>query len=929
MSSVALTKNKTLTPSKKTSGRAKKKTLINRQAFEAALFEVAPEEEKLIKLVSQARKEILEKAQFNLFNEFYKGYECAEAIADATDSIVMSLFAVLSQALSAKDKAPDKLTLIAVGGFGAGYLAPFSDIDLLFLLPNTSTNKKIKLREQGIEQLLKILWDSGFKLGYSVRDIKNTIKQAKEDMVFCTSLLDARLLLGDEALFETLQKQFVRAKKTIKPRKFVKAKLAERDQRHEKEGGSRFLVEPNIKNSKGGLRDLQTLWWLAKFCHNTQEEIFSPENYETLRQCEGFLWETRCQLHFLCGAAQEKLSFQHQQALAEAQGASGDNNSIEKFMKSYFLVANAAGSLTRILCAQLENEQAKPVPKISRLIKRIRENKSEKYIRLAKRFAIDGGRLRAEGENIFSDKPINMLRYFELAAEHDLNFHPETLNQIKNSLPTAPLTLRESPIANRIFLNILTSRKNPARVLRTMNETNLLGWFVPEFGKIVAQMQFNMYHHYTVDEHLLHAIEQLSALERLGLPEIKRVRKVAASLGRKKPLRDVLYVALFTHDIAKGKKGDHSELGAEVCLKLAKRLGLAQEDAELAAWLVENHLLLSDVAQKRDLGDAKTIINFAREVKSVERLKLLFLLTIADICAVGPGTWNGWKAQLISSLYEMTLQEIKNPVSVKTAQKARQQRRKLAAQLDWSEKQKRAYLKDHSDAYWVNTKVELQKTHALLWHQWKEQTPFAFFTTDLKEQAVSEIVIITPDHPGLFSRIVGAIAMSELLITDARIFTSQNGLAFDSFWVQTQHQSPIGTTHSARLKTNIEKVLGGELLPFKEISRKQPLGAKKQAIFNIAPQIEFDNRASDLYSVIEMECLNNPYLLYNLAQKIFRAGLILSSAHIATYGERAVDVFYVQDAFAQKITSIEKQESLKIELLKAAQETSANKVLKV
>jgi [protein-PII] uridylyltransferase len=920
MLSLDLTQKEIISPSLPPAPPKKKLVLITKDEIEEALAQTDYQQEKLIEVVRDRRKLILERAEHNLSQGFYQGAACATQTAQATDILIIALFTSLSQHILGRAKKPDKLMLVAVGGYGTGHLAPFSDIDLLFVLPRTRNNNKIKLREKLIELMLKILWDSGFKLGQSVRDIKNIIKCAKEDMVFCTSLLDARLLSGEEALFEVLQKQFERAKKTIKPRRFVKAKLIERDARHEKEGRSRFLVEPNIKNSKGGLRDLQTLWWLVKFCYGKEADIFSQADNKKLLHCEGFLWAARCHLHFLCGHGQEQLSFQHQQALAERQGARpNDNQAVEKFMKNYFLVAKEAGNLTRILCAQLENEQAKPQPKISALIKSIRKNKNEKYIKLARRFVVEGGRLKAEDEKCFIDKPINMLRYFELAAEHNLNFHPLALNQIKDALRFAPKNLRKSPIANRTFLHILTARKNPARVLRAMNETGLLGWFVPAFGKIVAQMQFNMYHHYTVDEHLLHAIEQVSILEHAELEGIKNARKVATTLARQKPLREVLYLALFTHDISKGQKGDHSSLGAETCLKLAKRFGLEPDRAALAAWLVENHLLLSDVAQKRDLSERKTIRNFAQAVKTPERLNLLFLLTIADINAVGPGTWNGWKAELINTLYQLTLAEIKESSSM---QSARRQRRELAAQLDWNEKHKRAYLKEHGDSYWQSTKPELQKTHATLWNQWKEKTPFAFAAKNLPHQDVSEIVIITQDHPGLFSRIVGGIAISELLIIDAKIFTTHNGLAFDSFWIQAQHQKPIGPNHAQRLKENIEKVLGGELLPHKEIDKQQALHAPAQAVFDIAPQIEFDNGASDSHSVIEVECLNSPYLLHSLSRKIFHEGLALSSAQIATFGERAVDVFYVQDAFAQKIVAPEKQAHLKKELLKVITSTS-------
>ncbi len=904
-------------PSKK-----KIKLLIDKENLDRALHATQKNQQTLTQIVSTARQEILNSAHDNLLQKFYQGTQCAEEIARAVDVLMTSLFTYISQEVFPRPNPTkaERLTLLAIGGYGQGKLAPFSDIDLLFLLPGKNT----QWGEQTIELMLKILWDSEFKIGHSVFNVKQIPKRAKEDLVFCTSLLNIKHLSGDEELFLTLKKQIEKTKKIIGVRTFVKAKLTERDIRHEKEGRSRFLVEPNIKNGKGGLRDLQTLWWLVKFCYGEDSNIFSKEANQKLSACENFLWEVRCYLHFLCGAPQEKLSFQHQQALTQAMNFLNPNvgeeqtiEALEKFMKNYFLVAKEAGSLTRILCAELEAQQAKPQPRISRLIKKI--TKTTKDIQLTEDFLLERGRLKATTENLFTQKPLMILRYFELAALHRVNFHPSSLNQIRNALPHLPKTLRLDKNANEMFLNILAKHPDPARILRTMNETGnetgFLGWFIPAFGNIVAQMQFNRYHHYTVDEHIIHAVELLDHLEQAGIKEINRARLLARRLA-KQNLRAVLYIAIFTHDIAKGQKGDHSQRGAEVCYALATRLGLTEENAHLAAWLVENHLLMSDCAQKRDLNDDKTIKNFVKKIQTIERLKLLFLLTIVDIQAVGPGTWNGWKAQLLNKLYELAFAELKTPFRIQHAQKARRQRRKLAARLTWSEKEKRAYLKLHKNTYWNHTSEQTQKTHALLWETWREKTPFAFHVKNSESQAHSEMTIITPDHPGLFSRIVGAIVINKGIITDARIFTSDNGLAFDSFWIQNQNQAPLDETHSQRLKATIEKVLLGKLLPYEEITKKQNVIASKENVFNIKPKIILDNELSDECSVIEVECLNNPYLIYATAQKMFREGLILSSAHITTYGERAVNVFYVKDTFSQKITDKEKQTYLKNELLK-------------
>lgn len=901
------------------------KPLIDKKLFVEGLKERKNNQKNFIELTTQARLDILKAAQFNLDSGFYKNNskECATEICLAIDELIVNLFLFISRDVFAHPTPTEakSMALIAVGGYGAGRLAPFSDIDLLFLSPGKPT----KWNEQCVEFMLRLLWDSGFKIGYSVRDIKNSNMNAKEDMMFCTSLLDARFLNGEITLFEDWQKQFTKVKISIKPRRFVKAKLAERDERHEKEGRSRFLVEPNIKNSKGGLRDLQTLWWLIKFCHNVSSKddlqhtgIFTPLEYQILDDCEKLLWEARCHLHFLCGSAVERLSFHHQPALAAKMGFENkeDNLAVEQFMKFYFLKASDAGSLTRILCAQLEASQAKPLPKISQLIKRITKH-NKNNVQLEKDLVIETGRLNTKTPEKFLENPLMMLRFFEIAAIHDINFHPQALNQIRQALPQTDEGLRKNPSANKMFLKILTSNKNPERILRTMNETGLLGWFFLDFGKIVGLMQFNMYHHYTVDEHLIHSVGQLAQIERSTDRDMKLPRRIANSLYKKENCRNILYISMLTHDISKGQGGDHSKLGADVCLDLAIRCGLCLEDREKSAWLVRNHLLMSDYAQKRDLADPKTIRNFVRQVGDKKKLQLLFLLTIADIKAVGPGTWNGWKAQLLENLYQASLDELRMPAPAKMAATARKARSAFVGNLNWTPKAKRDYVKLHSDSYWANTSIETQIRQVKLWQSWQEKTPFAFEAVDLKEIGSSEVSLIIPDHPGLFSRIVGALAISELQITDARIFTTQNGLAFDNFLVQTANKTPIGAEHSLRLKDIIEKVLLGELLPLEEIDKKLALAPVNNAVFDIVPNIEFDNDASYEYSVIEVDCLDSPYLLFSLAQRIFRAGLVLASAHITTYGERAVDVFYIKDMTGQKITSEEKQKHLIAELTNA------------
>ncbi len=902
--------------------------LIDREHFTQSLKKTQSNHAALIDLVRKTRGEVLAAAQKNLEEKNFHGNQCARAIAISHDVILSELFSFITQDVfpCANPTKTEKLTLLATGGYGRGLLAPFSDIDLLFLLPYKAT----PWSEQVVEYMLKILWDAGLKIGHNVRSVKNTASAATFDMIVCTALLDARRLSGDEPLYESFQKQFAHVKRKITAKRFVKAKLEERDQRHLQAGQSRYLVEPNIKNGKGGLRDLQTLWWLANFCYGAQAGrdlwqlgLFTRAEYQQLYKCEALLWEVRCHLHFLCGQAQERLNFHFQRGLAARMGYQSASQrqpllAVEQFMKSYFRAAKHAGDLTRILCAVLEEREAKPRPRLSRLIARARELSRGKK----NNFFVDRGRLNINHKEVFGQNAINLLRFFHIAAAHDLKFHPEALSRVRHALKYITPTLRRDKTANQLFLDILTSRKNPARILRVMNETGLLGRFIPDFGRIVAQMQFNMYHHYTVDEHLIHAIGHLAESEQKSASKL--AAKVFRQIGKQPLGREIVYVAVFTHDIAKGRKGDHSQEGAKVARQLALRLGLAQSDAATAEWLVEKHLLMSDVAQKRDLADPKTISDFVAQVKTLERLNLLYALTVVDIRAVGPGVWNDWKAQLLDNLYQLAVAEFdrthRTHHAPARAQAARRQRREVSEQIaDWPQAARRDYLKLHNDAYWLNVGMNTQLRHARLWQEWGESTPFAFLAEDIPQRAVSEITFITQDHPGLFSRLVSAFEISGLYVIDARIFTARNGLAFDTFWVQTAERKAIcDQAHIQRIRETAVKVLAGALLVPDEISKKQlcDMQAQPASVFQIKPKISFDNQASDEHTIIEVEGVDRAGLLHGLALQIFRQGLVLSSAHIATYGERVVDVFYLKDSTGQKITAANRQKNIRAALMK-------------
>ncbi len=438
-------------------------------------------------------------------------------------------------------------------------LAPGSDIDLLFLLPY----KQTAWGESVAEYMLYLLWDLGFKVGHATRTIDQCVRLSRSDMTIRTALLDARLILGDEVLFAEFQRRFREDVLKTSVRPFVDAKLEEQNARHARAGASRYLVEPNIKDGKGGLRDLHTLHWLAKHLYpDTAEEefveagVFTPAEYRSFRRCESFLWSVRCQLHFLTERPEERLSFDLQPLMAEKLGYRGHAGlrAVERFMKHYFLVAKEVGELTRIVCSALEMKQLKSLPSLGTLLSPFGWKRRAR-LRRTSDFRIENGRISAIHKDVFAKDPVNFIRLFALADEQQATFSPEVLRQVRANLRLIDDSLRGNPTANRLFLRLMTDARDPEGVLRSMNEAGVLGHFIPEFGRVVSMMQFNMYHHFTVDEHLIRTIGFLSDIER---GKFALEHPVSTEIIRTIDNRRALYVAAFLHDIAKGRDADHS-----------------------------------------------------------------------------------------------------------------------------------------------------------------------------------------------------------------------------------------------------------------------------------------------------------------------------------------------------------------------------------
>jgi [protein-PII] uridylyltransferase len=847
------------------------------------------------------------------------GRECAEGLSRLIDVIISLLYEVAVGALYRSDNpsSSERMAIIAVGGYGRGMLAPGSDIDLLFVLPY----KQTAWGESIAEAILYALWDMGLKVGHASRSIDECMRQARSDMTIRTTILEARHIVGDRALSDELATRFDQELVQGTAPEFIAAKLAEREERHKRAGESRYLVEPNVKDGKGGLRDLHTLFWIAKYVYrvrNTAELIdkgvFNKEEAALFRRAEDFLWAVRCNLHFLAGRAEERLSFDLQREMAERLGYTEHPGmrDVERFMKHYFLVAKDVGDLTGIFCAALEEQEAKPVPRLTRMVATLTRRK-RRPIKDHPDFFIDYDRVNVADNEAFEREPVNIVRLFHLADLHDLELHPDALKLARRSLNLIAGALRENKDANRLFREILSSKNAPEIVLRRMNETGVLGRFVPEFGRVVAMMQFNLYHHYTVDEHLIRCIGVLAEIEGGKNPEYGLANELISGIKN----RDILYIAMFLHDIAKGRLEDHSVAGAKIARRFGPRLGLSPAETETVAWLVEQHLTMSMIAQSRDLADRKTIEDFAAVAQSLERLKLLLILTTADIRAVGPGVWNGWKAQLLRTLYY----EVEPVLTGGFSEVNRTRRVELAqaefkaAMNDWDATELDRYVARHYPPYWLKVDLARKIEHArFLTEAERAGRPLATVTRIDETRGVTELTILAPDHPRLLSVIAGSCAVAGGNIVDAQIFTTTDGLALDTISISREFDHDDDEVRRAgRIAEAIERTLKGETrLP--EVVAKKSAKAR-HAAFAIEPEVNVHNAWSNRHTVIEIIGLDRPGLLFNLTNTISRLHLNIASAHVATFGERVIDVFYVTDLTGAKITSPQRQAAIRRGLL--------------
>lgn len=831
------------------------------------------------------------------------GLETARLIASIHDDIITALFDFTTTHIcpAPNFKKTERMSLCAVGGYGRGEMAPESDVDLLFLIAD---KKGSPHTQQITEYMLYMLWDLGLKVGHATRTAEQSISLAREDQTILTSLLDLRFLSGDQDLANELYAKFRKTITKGKGRAYIAAKLAERDSRHEREGNSRYVIEPNIKEGKGGLRDLHVLYWIARFldkdgkindAQHSQSYVdmglFDEGAATRFLRAADFLWRARIWLHYSAGRPTESLSFDKQTVLARKMGhASGlIEVAVEKFMREYFTNAKEVGALTRIACAKLEAEKAIRLPKgLDVFLPNSRRNIKNTD------FVLDHGRLMFSDPLKIKEKPSMILQLFETAGRRNLDIHPDAFSAIDFRRNLIDNEFRKSPENSAIFQKILLGARAPYATLKAMNEAGVLGRYLIEFGGIVARTQFNMHHAYTVDEHTLRLVDNFhNILSGIMEKDHPVSTKIVADFSEEQKL--ILYLTCLLHDTGKGQ-GDQCIEGAQLGRRACRRLGVNQNVTDTVAWLIRRHLDMSETAQRRDISDLETITEFAELVGSQDRLDMLTVLTTVDIRAVGPGIWNDWKGALLRNLYQSTsayLDGHKELAPVSRAAAAREQlTEKLSPEIG---KGIEPITRDLATQYWLNFDMADLVRHARFFHQTLEAGQDTSVQTRRdRPRDITELWILTRDRSGLFADLTRAVSACGASIIGARLHTGTNGRVMNVFYLQNPDGHAFGRQSDHALETlrrRARKAAEGETEGMKIPAA---IKSRRAGAIPVKPKVKYLDSASGDAIIIEMVARDRPGLLCHLAEVLHIEDIDVLSAHIEVVGEKAIDSFYVR-----------------------------------
>ncbi|MCM0083402.1 [protein-PII] uridylyltransferase [Geomonas sp. Red32] len=841
------------------------------------------------------------------------GKDVVESITAMTDDLVTTLFTALSDDLHIGKVG--ELALVAVGGYGRRELNPYSDLDLMFLY----SGKDVKRVEEIANRLLYFLWDLRLDVGYSVRNLTDCVEMANNDTTVKTALLDARLLTGSQPLFAELKKVMVSQVLAKRSDAFITEKVEELKKRREKYGSSVYILEPNLKEGEGCLRDLHSAMWIAKIKYKVDEPrelitkgVLSEEELKVYYDSLSYIWRIRNELHYAAGRKNDQLTFDNQISVARFFGYHDKDKTlaVEQFMQDFYLHANHVEHFCSLLitkCSRREDSKSKILGYFTRRP-------------VGDGFYVMRGELVVPDESVIEKDPVRLVKIFEYAQKHGVNLNINTKRLIRENLDLVNDKVRRSKEANASFVNILQSEKLVAETLQQMHHLGFLNRFIPEFERIYCKVQHDVYHIYTVDTHTLFAVEEITKLWRGDhRDDLPLLTQLSLEIDK----RYLLLLAVMLHDIGKGSGGGHAEIGAELSKTIARRLGLIKEDSERLQFLVRHHLLMAHIAQRRDLHDERMIIQFARQMEKSENLKMLYLLTYADIKAVGPDVWTEWKALLLQELYEKAFAVLERGDFKLEASGDRVKRVKRAVfdllADDFPHQLIKDELQSLSTRHLLSYKPDIIAGHLRILLTLRGEQLLQVKIAHEVSSGYTTCTVCTYDVPGLFSMITGVMAANGMNILGAQIHTNTNEKVLDILQVNSP-QGFVITEESrwARFESDLTQVLQGNVRVGALVAKRhRPSILTGKAKPTQPARVEIDNEVSTDYSVIDIYAHDKVGLLYNITSTLTRLGLYIGVSKISTKVDQVADTFYVKDIFGQKITDPGKLEEIRRELLAA------------
>ncbi len=846
------------------------------------------------------------------------GQEVVRQLSALHDRFLRILFRTVASGIQQQNG--DNCVLLAMGGYGRGELCPRSDIDLMFYYCRGGR----AFAEALAERMLYLFWDLGLDVGYSVRAGKDCAALSKEDITVRTALLDARYIAGSRTCLNEFEHSALECAYSTNRRAFLQEKAMEHARRKEKFGSSVFLLEPNIKEGEGGLRDLQTALWMAQVkyrCRNLKELIvkgvITERQAMEFEQALDYLWRIRNELHYLSKGKNEQLRFDQQEKIAAFLGYRDRREvpAVEQFMQDYYAHATHVEHIASWFMAKAQG------------ITDATEGLFRKGVRLLRRpvegaFYVHGAELRVDRADLFAEDPALMMRAFFLAQKQGVRLSLQIKTLIRDNLHRITYKIRCSRTMTSDFMAILRAPLRVRETLRTMHHLRFLNHFIPEFGQLYCKVQHDAYHIYTVDFHSLFTLEELLKIWQGEYDEsFPLLRAVAGDIEKK----ELLLLAALLHDIGKGRGQDHCNKGADMIPTIARRLNLVKEDAKRLEFLVRHHLRMAHISQRRDLHDDALILQFARQMGMSENLRMLFLLTVADIRAVGPDVWSAWKGMLLQELYEKTYDVLeRGDFHLESrSERIRNRKRRVVKLLkdEFSERAVKERLNLMSNRYLIAQRSAKIAEHTRLIMECRDQS-LGFFVTHEPETDYSELIIVTVDIPGLFTMITGVMAAFNINILGAQIFTHRDGLAFDILQVQGPQGNPVVTEEKwCQVRKALEAVIEGRS-PVEDLVRLR----QKNTIFSARTKpskpsrIDVDNEVSEGYTVLDIYTHDKVGLLYSICRTLRDAGLYIGVSKISTKVDQVADTFYVRDIFGQKITDTNQIEELRGLLLQTIDE---------